>query len=123
MTRDPRLDAAYDAARMYYGEGRTMESIAEDLTVSRSTVSRLLNRAREAGLVQISLRPPGAHRVEELRRRLAQRYGVQAHVVPVGTGDGERERLQAVAERSEEHTSELQSRGHLVSRLMLDKRT
>ena len=91
-----------------------MESIAEDLTVSRSTVSRLLNRAREAGLVQISLRPPGAHRVEELRRRLAQRYGVQAHVVPVGTGDGERERLQAVAEAGARQLDEILEPGMTV---------
>src|SRR5690625_5441187 len=30
--------------------------------------------------------------------------------------------LQAVDERSEEHTSELQSRGHLVCRLLLEKK-
>lgn len=75
-----------------------MESIADSLSVSRSTVSRLLGSAREAGLVQISLRPPGAHRVEELRQRLAQQYGVQVHVVAASPGAAERHRLQAVAE-------------------------
>lgn len=98
MSPDARLDLAYDTARMYYSEGRTMESIAETLTVSRSTVSRLLDRARQEGLVQISLRPPGAHRVEEIRERLGQLYGVQAHVVAAGPEDDERKRLQAVAE-------------------------
>src|SRR5439155_8161828 len=34
-----------------------------------------------------------------------------------GVGD-----LDVVAERSEEHTSELQSRGHLVCRLLLEKK-
>lgn len=84
---------------MYYDDGLTMESIASTLKVSRSTVSRMLREARAAGLVTITLRPPGAHRVEELRRRIASRYGVRVHVVATGPEDGERERLQVVVER------------------------
>ncbi|WP_193103678.1 sugar-binding transcriptional regulator [Brachybacterium sp. FME24] len=98
MTPDSRLESAYDAARMYYDEGQTMEAIASALSVSRSTVSRMLRDARDEGLVQISLRPPSAHRVEALRRRIAQQYGVVAHVIAARHGDAERERLQAVAE-------------------------
>ncbi|MGP5290402.1 sugar-binding transcriptional regulator [Brachybacterium tyrofermentans] len=98
MTPDDRLETAFTAARMYYGESQTMEAIASALSVSRSTVSRMLRDAREAGLVQISLRPPGAHRVEELRRRISQLYGVQAHVIAAGATEDERERLQAVAD-------------------------
>src|SRR5437870_11251847 len=41
---------------------------------------------------------------------------VRAHQVPVEA------RAVAVGERSEEHTSELQSRGHLVCRLLLEKK-
>ena len=102
MTAESRLDALYEAARMYYGEQQTMEAIAAAQGVSRSTVSRMLRDARDAGLVQISLRPPGAHRVEELRRRIARQYGVRVHMVPVGSGYGERERLQSVAETGAE---------------------
>lgn len=92
-----RLEAAFAAARMYYAEGQTMEAIAGTLSVSRSTVSRMLRDARAEGLVEISLHPPGVQRVEELRRTIAHRFGVRAHVVAVGPPDGERERLQAVA--------------------------
>ena len=98
MIPDGRLETAFAAARMYYGESQTMEAIASSLSVSRSTVSRMLRDAREAGLVQISLRPPEAHRVEELGRRLSRQYGVQAHVVPMETGEDERERLHTVVE-------------------------
>ncbi|MBP2380450.1 sugar-binding transcriptional regulator [Brachybacterium sacelli] len=98
MTPGSRSDDLFEAARMYYAEGRTMEAIAGGLDVSRSTVSRMLRDAREAGLVQITLRPPDAHRVEELRRRIAHKYGVRARVVPTRAGDGEHERLQAVAD-------------------------
>ncbi|APX33318.1 transcriptional regulator [Brachybacterium sp. P6-10-X1] len=98
MNPASRPDTLFEAARMYYGEGRTMESIAIDLEVSRSTVSRMLRDAREAGLVQITLRPPDAHRVEELRRRIAHKFGVRTRVVPARRGDGEHERLEAVAD-------------------------
>src|SRR2546422_5890442 len=40
---------------------------------------------------------------------------------PDGFG-GARERLRSAADRSEEHTSELQSRLHLVCRLLLEKK-
>src|SRR5690625_1049978 len=36
--------------------------------------------------------------------------------------DGESRRADIIIERSEEHTSELQSRGHLVCRLLLEKK-
>src|SRR3989442_8361135 len=39
-----------------------------------------------------------------------------------GDRDGSRELLQGGKERSEEHTSELQSRPHLVCRLLLEKK-
>src|SRR5699024_10682852 len=45
---------------------------------------------------------------------LAQRYGVQADVVPVGTGDGERERLQAVAEAGARQLDEMLEPGMTV---------
>src|SRR5690625_5597707 len=45
-------------------------------------------------------------------------FGLPAPSAP----DTLRERFDIVARRSEEHTSELQSRGHLVCRLLLEKK-
>jgi deoxyribonucleoside regulator len=97
MTRDSRLEDLFAAARMYYVEGQTMETIPGRFRVSRSTVSRMLRDARDSGLVEISLRPPEAQRVEDLARRIARQYGVQVRVVPAAPGDDERERLHTVA--------------------------
>ncbi|GAB2537026.1 sugar-binding transcriptional regulator [Brachybacterium huguangmaarense] len=96
MSLDDRLDAAYRAARMYYDEGFTMESIAGSLDVSRSTVSRLLRDARSEGLVRISLHQPGGTS-DDVAARLADRFGVQAVVVPAPAGTTEARRLRAVA--------------------------
>jgi DNA-binding transcriptional regulator LsrR (DeoR family) len=45
-------------ARLYYEDDLSQQQIAERLGVSRSTVSRLLQTAREEGIVQIEIRPP-----------------------------------------------------------------
>src|SRR5690625_2268313 len=69
------VQQAYRAATMYYLQNQTMEVIGSTLGVSRSTVSRLLAAAREAGLVQVSVRPP-EHRSEE--RRVGREWGIVA---------------------------------------------
>src|SRR5690625_6583270 len=51
---------------------------------------------------------------------LPRLHGRWLHRLPRHHEDGRRERLQR--RRSEEHTSELQSRGHLVCRLLLEKK-
>jgi deoxyribonucleoside regulator len=57
--RDELLaERATRAAWLYYERGLTQDEIARRLIVSRSTVSRLLTYAREAGIVAISLTRP-----------------------------------------------------------------
>ena len=79
---------AYEAASMYYVQGETMEVIAHHLGVSRSTVSRLLARARQEGVVRVSLVQPGG--AGSLEGRMAQVFGNacrggEAEVGTVGT--------------------------------------
>ncbi|BFU44983.1 sugar-binding transcriptional regulator [Krasilnikovia sp. MM14-A1004] len=50
---ETRQAQAVTAARMYYGAGQSTQEIADYLRVSRSTVSRLLAFAREAGVVEV----------------------------------------------------------------------
>src|SRR6185295_20322634 len=47
---------------------------------------------------------------------------IHAHLFRRGHGDGGRHVARAGARRSEEHTSELQSRQYLVCRLLLEKK-
>ncbi|MEU6643176.1 sugar-binding domain-containing protein [Saccharomonospora sp. NPDC046836] len=79
------------AAELYYGEQRTMEAIAQELSCSRATVSRLVSEARTAGLVEITVHREG-RAASTLERLIADRFGVEATVVvpPVSATEGER---------------------------------
>jgi len=60
-------------ARMYYDQGMRQKEITERLSIHQSTVSRLLQRAREANIVRISvMTPPGVFSEAEtaLEKRL-----------------------------------------------------
>jgi DNA-binding transcriptional regulator LsrR (DeoR family) len=75
---------------LYYLRDETQQSIAERLSLSRPTVSRLLREARALGLVRISVAAPGGLHLE-LESRLEERYRLDsAHVVEADPGsDGE----------------------------------
>ena len=52
-------------ARRYYLEGRSKLAIAEELGLSRHKVARSLLKARESGLVRISVDLPGDSNTKE----------------------------------------------------------
>lgn len=72
-----------------------MERIAKGRGISRSTVSRMLSRARELGIVRISVVDPVTTDAR-LSGALSERFGLAAHVVPVHSGVGEVNRLDHV---------------------------
>ena len=45
-------------ARMYYEENMRQSDIAKQLGLSQATISRLFNRAREEGIVRITVNTP-----------------------------------------------------------------
>lgn len=97
MSGSPSRDElAFRAAHLYYLQDLTMDVIAAELGVSRSSVSRLLARAKEEGIVRINLHDPtdlGSAAVEDI----AKRYNVAAHIVPVPESTSDIDRLDRVA--------------------------
>ena len=91
-----RDSAALKAAQMYYQQDLTMEAIASELRVSRSSVSRLLSHARATGLVDIQVHSP-QDRGSVLERELQDRYKISAYVVPVPDNTSSVDRLERVA--------------------------
>lgn len=84
-------------ARLYYYEHLTTAQIADELGTSRSTVSRLLTRAHERGLVEIRIHDPAQH-PQGIESRLRERFGLRvARVVSVPETADEHDWLERVA--------------------------
>jgi DNA-binding transcriptional regulator LsrR (DeoR family) len=70
-------------ARDFYLEGKSKSEIAEEHGLSRFKVARLLQEARAAGIVRISVQiPPGIN--TELSTRLQESYGLR-HAIVIDT--------------------------------------
>src|SRR5687768_14755669 len=78
-------------ARRYFLDGRSKIEIAEEFGLSRFKVARLLDAARESGLVRIEIRHPGQIDVD-LSAQLRDRYGLQ-HAVVMDLPDDDAESL------------------------------
>lgn len=94
--RNRRAQMLLSIAKGYYEEHRTMDSLAKDWDVSRSTVSRALSEARERGIVEIRLHDP-THGVRHLAESLGARYNARFTVVPTIVGDSAEQELDRVA--------------------------
>lgn len=80
MARNDRIRLMTKVARMYYSQGIRQTEITERLNVHQSTVSRLLKKAYEAGIIRISVTvPSGIH--AELEEALESRFGLREAVV------------------------------------------
>ena len=71
---------------LYYRQGQSQKDIARALGVSAATVSRLLQRAMDEGLVRVELDLP---RREHLEAGLVQQFGLRDAVVVAAGGRGD----------------------------------
>lgn len=95
--REKSLETSLLAARVatrHYLEGRTNVEVAEELGISRFRVARLLDVARDEGIVRFSINLPLGMEAE-LSEGVRQRYDLDHCLVVPGTGDQEvlRDRL------------------------------
>lgn len=69
-------------SNMYYNDGWTQAQIAQKLGVSRPVISKLLQRAKDEGIVKVYIKDESVHTVE-LEQHLERLFGlVEAVVVP-----------------------------------------
>ncbi len=88
MARIDELRLMTKVARMYHEQGLRQTEIMNRLSMSQSTISRLLKRAEKAGIVRITVSvPSGAH--PDLEEALQEKYGLQEAIVVDSIEDDE----------------------------------
>ncbi len=85
-----------DVAQYYWVEGLTVEDVGRRLNISRSTVSRLLARARELGVIEFVVHHDD-HAASRLSQELSTRFTVRPLVVAAPETLGHAARLDLVA--------------------------
>ncbi|MFD1124344.1 sugar-binding transcriptional regulator [Lentilactobacillus raoultii] len=80
-----KLKQGVKIAAMYYEDDLSQTEIAKSLGISRPTVSRMLQYAKETGIVKIQIADP-LMSAEILRTQLHQKYQIDIQVVPTQTG-------------------------------------
>jgi len=75
------------AAKLYYDLDRNQSEIAQELGLTRWQVGRLLQEARETGIVRIEI-VPRAQRRPDLESRLQARWGLREAIVVPGPASG-----------------------------------
>lgn len=76
---DSRL--IYKCCKMYYDEEKPQQTIADELGISRVTVSRLLASGRESGIVKIQVISPSSLTYSDLERDIEKAFGLKEVVV------------------------------------------
>jgi len=80
MARNDEIRLMTKVARMYYSQSIRQTEITERLNIHQSTVSRLLKRAQQAGIVRISVTVPnGIH--ADLEEALETRFDLKEAIV------------------------------------------
>ena len=72
---ESQIDKIVLAATLYYKNNLSQQEIANRLNVSRPWVSKLLTRAQEMGIVQITIHSPVSGD-DQLERSLKEKYGI-----------------------------------------------
>ena len=85
---DPREAQALDAATLYYGLGSSQDEVARALGVSRSTVSKLIQLAKDRGYVEVTVRDP-RESAAELVQALSERFGLAEVRLATGPDHGD----------------------------------
>ncbi|MDP3342233.1 sugar-binding transcriptional regulator [Frigidibacter sp.] len=80
------MDEVFWAAWLYYEQGQKQDQIAEQLGISRASVFNLLQKARDEGVVNISIDPSRIARAD-LSQRLCEAFGIAECFILTGHKD------------------------------------
>lgn len=113
MARSDELRLIARVARMYHLDEMKQSEIATKVRISQAGISRLLKRARDEGLVRITVDAPSGT-YPELEERLAQRYGLLEVVVAECVEDREEQILSRIGEAAAQYLEATLQPGEII---------
>lgn len=116
MNSEERIyQEALQVATMYYYQGLTTETIAQEMQFSRPKVSRLLNHARQSGMVEIRIVNVQSS-VGPMEEKIKESFGLDAvHIVPVPELMGEVVWLERVARYAANYLNAILEPGNILA--------
>ena len=75
-----QIKQAVQVSKLYYLDGATQAEIGKKLNLSRPTISRLLQFAREKNIVKISINDPLSN-IEDLQHQLKEKYQLKDVII------------------------------------------
>lgn len=103
MNWDDRRTMA-KVATLYYFDGWTQAEIAKKYNVSRPVISKVLQRAREQGIVEIYIKDENIHTIK-LEQELEHKYNLQEVIVVSSTNLSEEMTKRAIGKASASYLS------------------
>ncbi|MGM9891916.1 sugar-binding transcriptional regulator [Limosilactobacillus sp.] len=97
MDSEKQIRQAVAVSKLYYLEGATQAEIAAKLKISRPTISRALQYARDHQIVRIQVTDPFAD-VTTLARQLENKYGLKKVVIATPKSADEKDILAALGQ-------------------------
>lgn len=107
--RDEKL-LMWEAATLYYEKKYTQQEIAELMSLTRQTVSKLLNDAIKENIVEIKIHDPQKN-CRELEQLLCEHFGLSSAVVCAVSGKNDRLRQLMTVKSAAEYIAPIINRG------------
>jgi DNA-binding transcriptional regulator LsrR (DeoR family) len=102
MARSDELRLIARIARMYHLDDLKQAEISKQLRISQASISRLLKRARDEGIIRISVEAPSGT-FPELEDRLRRRFGLSEIVIAECSEDREEQILSRIGEAAAQY--------------------
>jgi len=113
MRQQQNQQLMLQAARLYYEQNQTQDQIARALKTSRPMVSRLLQQARTAGIVQIKIVDPSS-RHSALEKELLAQFHLTDAIVVATEGDASDVARQRIGQAAAHYLERTLQNGDLV---------
>ncbi|WP_193708285.1 sugar-binding transcriptional regulator [Alkalibaculum sporogenes] len=101
-------------SKMYYEEGMKQEEIGGKLEISKATVSRLLNLAKELGIVKITVENPYSKESIELEKSLEDKFGLQEVIIADVNSNDESEVKREIAREAAKYLQRILKQDTLI---------